>query len=329
MTFNINHKTILIAVVLLVGTFALISSVPGNAEGRYLNDAKKGKGSKAVSKAIGGSPGKISMEEFHRQRQKISGLNLLNGLYLTEEQMEQIIPLARETRESEEQALEKLIEINSDTDFIAALEEHVATLLKGNQPEGELKQTLNRFHGQEVEIGYGLEKKKQELGLKAIDVFSKEQMALIAEFKPCLIAPQDENSTLTGSAAGGLHVHNALKKMRRIPDRIWEKRKDKYMERILTQNDKHSPDFLDFDAEKKRLDKLINKARSYSDAEFELHVQDLANELLLEHGVNYEQKWVATKVANLLLNRDMEAVYVAKLDQLKSEKAQLVASGKE
>jgi len=329
MAFNINHKTILIAVVLLVGSFALISSVPTNAEGKYLKDSKRGNDSKAVSKAIEGSPEKISIEEFHRQRQKISGLNLLNGLYLTEEQMEQIIPLARETRELEEQALDKLIEINSNPEFIAALDEHVAMLLRGDQPEGKLEQTLNRFHDQEVEIGYGLDKKRQELGLKAIEIFSKEQMALIAEFKPCLIAPQDENSTLTGSASGGLHVHNALKKIRRIPDRIWEKRKGKYMERILVQNDKHSPDFLDFDAEKKRLDRIINKARSYSDAEFELHVQDLANELLLERGVSYEQKWVAKKVANLLLNRDMEAVYVAKLDQLKKEKSQLVTSGKE
>lgn len=323
MTFNINHKTVLIALVLLVGTFAMISSVPTNAENRYVRD------SKTASKAIGGSSTKISIDEFHRQRQKISGLNLLNGLYLTEEQMEQIIPLAKETRELEEQALEQLLEINSNTEFIAALDEHVATLLKGNQPEDELKQTLNRFHGQEVEIAYSLDKKKQELGLKAIEIFSKEQMALIAEFKPCLIAPQDENSTLTGSASGGLHIHNALKKMRRIPDRIWEKRKDKYMERILEQNEKNSPDFLDFDAEKERLDGIIKKARSYSDAEFELHVQDLANELLLEHGVSYEHKWVAKKVANFLLNRDMEAVYVAKLDQLKKEKAQLLASGKD
>ncbi len=329
MTFNINHKTILIAVAILVGTFALITSTPSNAEGRYSRDSEKGMNSKAVSKAIGGSKGKISMNDFHRQRQKISGLNLVNGLYFTEEQLTQLIPLAREVRELEEKAIDKLTEINTNPDFVAALDEHVATLLRGDQPEGELKQTLNRYHGQEVEIGYGLEKQKNEIGLKAIKILSNEQLALVAEFKPCLIAPQDENSTLTGSASGGLHIHNALKKIRRIPDRIWEKRKDTYMQRILVQNEKHSPDFLDYEAEKARLDTVIKRARSYSDAEFELHVQELAEELLLNNPVSYEQKWVARKVANFILNRDMEDVYIAQLAQLKKEKAQLVESGNE
>ena len=153
-------------------------------------------------------------------------------------------------------------------------------------------------------------------------------MALIAEFKPCLIAPQDENSTLTGSASGGLHIHNALKKMRRIPDRIWEKRKDSYMEKIILLNDKHSADFIDYETEMLRLDSIVKRARSYTDTEFELHVQDLADELLLERPVNYEQKWVARKVASYILNRDMEDVYIEQLAQLKKEKAELVASGK-
>ena len=316
MTFQINHKTILIAVVLLVGTFALLSSIPSNAANECRNDTKASKG-------------KLSMEDYHRQRTKISGLNLVNGLYLTEEQLTQLIPLAKEIRELEEKAIETLSEINTNPEFIAALANHETRLLNGEQPDTELKGVLNKYHGREVELGYGLEKQKNEIGLKAIKILSREQMALVAEFKPCLISPQDENSTLTGSASGGLHIHNALKKMRRIPDRIWEKRKDSYMERILNQNEKHSVDFMDFDAEKERLDSIIKRARSYSDAEFELHVTELAEELMLERPVSYEQKWVARKVATYILNRDMEDVYIAQLAKIKKEKAQLVADNKD
>jgi len=329
MKFRIDHKSILIAIVFLVGTFAILTSTSLKAadvcdDGSSINSAKFEK--KADGNIKKGEQ-KINIEEFRRQREQISGLNLINGLYLTEEQLANLIPLAREARQLEEEIRTELIEINCKEEFKDALSDHVNNLIRGNQPDTNLKQRLNKYHGKEVELHQALENKKLELGLKAIDILTSEQMALVAEFKPCLIAPQDENSTLTGQAAGGHGVQEGLRKMRRIPQRIWDKRKDKYLEKLIARNELHSSDFLDVDEEKTRIDSIIKQAREYSDAEFEVHIQELSMQLLLDNPTNYHSKSVARKVGNLILNRDMEEVYLAKLDMIQSEKRKLVASG--
>ena len=329
MKFRIDHKTILISLVFLVGTFALLTSTSSKAADEFDNSSliNTSKIKKNTNGNINKRGGKIILEDFFRQREQISGLNLINGLYLTEGQLTELIPLARETSKLAEEVRAELYEINNETEFTNALNDHVDNLILGNQPDKDLRIRLNKYHGREVELHQSLENKKIELGLNVIDILTNEQLVLVAEFKPCLIAPQDENSTLTGQAAGGHGIQNGLRKMRRIPQRIWDKRKDKYLDKLIQRNERHSPDFLDVAKEKARIDSIIKQAREYSDAEFEVHIQELSLQLLLDNPANYHQKSIARKVGNLILNRDMEDVYIAKLDMIQTEKRQLTASG--
>ena len=169
--------------------------------------------------AIGDSGAKKDIRESYKNvnllHQEISTINLLNGLYLTRDQMKEILRLAGDLRKDRE-------ELTISAEFMATLKEAEKLLgelrneiQKGSPARGELPREAHRADHQLKEMrkehNINLSKKLKEYDIKLSSILTDEQMSVVNSFNPCLIPPKN------------------LRDPVRAPDRlpiIWEQLRD-------------------------------------------------------------------------------------------------------
>ena len=213
---------------------------------------------------------------------EISLINLINGLYLSPEQISQMLKILRKVEGIRGKYQSKAVS-------------------QANQME-EILNEFREILGRNEEIDQGLIKeflqaKKREEGLKEEyhsalmpyqdqmqEVLNENQLALIEEFKPCIIPPKDTRSSARiGQAAGDTRMgEKLLTRIRQMDENVYRRRKALLIERHIERFERRVGLFSDEERveEEGRVADILKRARDLSDLDFEAQKGDLARELI-------------------------------------------------
>jgi hypothetical protein len=220
-------------------------------------------------------------------QEDISAINLLNGLYLSQDQMKQILQLAREARQVREQATinsQSLMDaLRQAEPAYAALKEEIqkGTPARGTIPtqaaqiNHHLKDLQDQSHRQMAVQYQSIEGK-----LKA--VLTPEQLKVVEDFSPCLIPPVDlRNPVRAGQAASNQGLVNRLRQLRAIPEDKWQGRRQMVVQKMVDKISENHYRMTETEktAEKSRLLAVLEKTRHMSDMDFELEKEQLAEQI--------------------------------------------------
>lgn len=254
----------------------------------------------------------------------ISTVNLLNGLYFTEQQMRGILKLAKKAQQLKQEFLEKkgavYMEVLDEAE--RAYQNLFAEIMKGEPAKqgGRIEQEALRIEHQLKEITDKV-MRTMSAELSVLDhelskILTPEQQQVIDGFKPCLIPPKDlKNPIRAGQASSNDHAINILRRIREIPSYVWDQRKYQFLSRHVERFSRHRSVLTEEEKEKElqRLLTLTEKVRTMSDADFEMEKETLAEELRpedmvhdlreeLEKRVPYMRRIKVSKSARFLLN---------------------------
>lgn len=216
---------------------------------------------------------------------EISLLNLISGLYLSPEQMNQMLAILR-----------KVEAIRGDYQSRAVSEAH--------QMEEILKE-FREILGRDEEIDQGLIREFRRAKKRGQDlreefhgalipyqdemksVLNENQIALIDGFKPCIVPPHDtRNPTRIGQDSGDTRMgERLLTRVRQMDENVYQRRKPLLIERHIGKVERHVGLFSDEERaeEESRLADIFKRARELSDLDFEAQKGDLARELKEPH----------------------------------------------
>jgi len=211
-------------------------------------------------------------------RREIRLVNLINGLDLNSMQMEMILTRARETEKLRQ---ESEAELRLRQEEMERVLEEIKFYRKDNQEVPSA--TVQRFHGLQKELResrFGLVEKIREQAREIERVLEEHQLYQLQEFVPCIIPPKGE--LRIGQAQGHQGLTRGMERIRELPYRFYEKRKDEIVTRTLKRMKLHALPRVEINEKdmKKHILSVFEKARSLKDVEFEIQKEKLAEELI-------------------------------------------------
>ena len=213
--------------------------------------------------------------------EEISLLNVLRGLYLTEQQAKEICNLALEAEKIRRDTFEQIKVLNS-IPVMTKLRDELYTALAENPPAirakvVELDNKAHRITGAALDkIAQMEEKIKKLLAPGQQDIFWK--------FVPCIVPEVDfENPIRTGQAAASSRLMPACELIRNTPQNMWEKHGQAFVDHVLKITENEAGKMTDNVREdlRRRLVKHCWKIRTMKEADYMINKSKLAEELLL------------------------------------------------
>ena len=267
---------------------------------------------------ISWSTGGIGSEKKEKLRQlnrDIVLLNLINGLYLSDEQAVSLIEKIEEADRIREDFEDLLMERKRDFEDILGDVRDV--LLKGEEIPEDLKRRVHRMK----EIQHRLEDERGEkLGRLESEVealLTKNQLITIDTYKPCTIPPaHGKIGQSVETAVQG--IVRMLTRIRRMPYDRYEIMKDMFVDNSLERVERHLGFQSPEDKERYRQELLdaFEKARTFSDKEFLLQKGELANGLIPEDlKVRKQHKNQLGRVGHFLLDTALIPILKTRLKQ--------------
>ncbi len=212
----------------------------------------------------------------------VSLLNLINGLYLTPEQMPQVLELARRAGRLRDEGLER--HAAALAEFRAALDDLRARLLADGPVPADVETPASE---KEHRI---LEARRQTLdGLRGLEqelraVLSPVQARVAEEFNPCLIPPKDLKDPVRVGEAGSetADLEDHLETVRTASERAYPAVAGGFAELLVSMMELH---LGKFDPEPRagelaRMQAVFDRVRRFDDVTFHLEKSACANDLL-------------------------------------------------
>ncbi len=245
-----------------------------------------------------------SIDQMGEVIEEISLLNLLRGIYLTQEQAEKISAMAVEAEKIRTDGLEKIKKLNS-LPKLEKLRDELFTALAEDPPavRQEVVALDNEAHRITGEVLHSISKLEDEV--KA--VLAPGQQKLFWEFVPCIVPELDlESPVRTGQAAASSRLMPAVELIRKTDEETWKKHGQAYLDHILKVIEQDVGKMTSDAREdlRRRLVKQAWKIRQMKEADFQIHRSQLAEEILL---INREKTYrsgfrLTGKVARFFLS---------------------------
>ncbi len=221
-------------------------------------------------------------------RTDINMLNLINGLYLSNEQLVRLREIARQVSE-----LHQVQPTPIDPQAFAALTETLQAMKRLLQNGREVPPTL-LMRASQLAKQAGLlaprtvpsSEEMRSLAAQVAAFLTDEQKQVLVDYKPCLIPPKNlKDPVRVGQAPNNAGAIRALERLRQIPPNIYQRRKAEIIDGLARQIEakggayppEERPAFL------QRLTELVEQVRRLSDAEFALRAEELATQFRLLH----------------------------------------------
>jgi len=244
------------------------------------------------------------INEMGQLIEEISVLNLLRGIYLSEEQAREISGYALEAEKLRKEYLAKIRDLNS-LPVLSQLRDELYTALAEAPPpvRDEAVELDNQAHA----ITGEMLTKIAELEDKVKKVLNHGQQKIFWEFVPCVVPEYDfENPVRTGQAAASSRMMPVAEFIRTTSEELWLKHGQAYLDRILKIIEQEVGKLTDDSREdlRRRLVKHAWKIRRMKEADYQIHRDKLAEELLL---INREHTFrsgfrVTGKIARFFLS---------------------------
>ncbi|MCX7703303.1 MAG: hypothetical protein N2234_04280 [Planctomycetota bacterium] len=222
-------------------------------------------------------------------REKTSFINLINGLNLSKEQMSEILKVNEEFRAEVERRYDELKEKFKQAK--ECFERWIEIIKKGELPEKEMKET-QMADSEMVKIGHWVQSLQQKYGEHLDKVFTDAQRAVIDDFNPCIVPPQNLRDPIRVGQASGANPEliNGLRFIRSLNGKPFQQRI--VIESAVQRAVKFETELAHLTEEEQKVEaerirKLIEKACDMSDVDFELNKDKLAEEFI--SGSAYEK----------------------------------------
>jgi hypothetical protein len=211
-------------------------------------------------------------------RREIRLVNLINGLELDSEQMEIILTRAQEV-EKLRQEFEARLRLGQ-AEMERVLEE-IKSYRKHNQEvPSATAQSFHRLQTEFKESRFNLMEKTREYAKEIEETLEEHQVYQLQEFIPCIIPPKGE--LRIGQAQDHKGLTRGMERIRELPYRFYERKKDEIIARTLERMKLHAPLKVEINEKemKKHIGSVFEKARSLKGVEFDLQKDNLAAELI-------------------------------------------------
>jgi hypothetical protein len=221
----------------------------------------------------------------HDLRKEITLYNLINGLYLSQDQIVQMLAVLRKVEGVRGEYEEKTIsQARHMEEIFKGIKECVA------RDEEIAKELAHEFHSTKK----GMEDVKKGFHGKMISyqdeikgILNENQIALLEEFRPCIIPPRDTwDSARVGQASGNTRRgERLLTQIREMDERVYQRRQSLLIERHIERVERHRGVFSNEERaeEGRRVADILARARELSDVDFEARKGNLARELREPH----------------------------------------------
>ncbi|MCD4786286.1 MAG: hypothetical protein K8T10_20880 [Candidatus Eremiobacteraeota bacterium] len=224
---------------------------------------------------------KSTNEEIHRLMRDIKTINLINGLYLSNDQMKELLEVVREAKRLEEKIQTQDERTNPET--CKVFKKMKAELMRKNDVSEDLKRKFIRIERETHEKMSEHGKRMNELIGKVKKILNENQMVILSEYEACLIPVRSiANPERIGQAGGDEHFMRILSQIRRIPESEYRNVK-KF---ILADHEKMLKNhFRDEKMRKEALERIelaMEQARSLNDEEFEMKKAEISAGVKLE-----------------------------------------------
>jgi hypothetical protein len=225
--------------------------------------------------------------------------NLLTGLYLSDEQLQKLIPLARRAGELKERFDRTKEEyMKKGCDVLQAVRSDV--IRTGDASES----TKRRYH--EIKGPFEKEEDAFKAEMKSLNgqvqsILTENQKCIVASYKPCIIPIRSiSNPERIGQAGGNEGVIKALTRAREVPQEKYEQAKKRFLEKVTPRlekelDEKDIPAFLD------KISAVMDKVRKMTPEEFEIQKSSLAEQLQPRRDVD-EGDALRNKINRFILN---------------------------
>ncbi len=221
----------------------------------------------------------------HDLRREISLINLVNGLYLSAEQMNQMLAVLRKVEATRGEYRTKA------TSQVHEMEEILTRIRETVARDEEIGEDLAREFHQVKKKGEGLREQFHGLMRPYKDeikgILNENQLALIEEFKPCVVPSHDvRNPVRIGQASGDTRMgERLLTRVRQMDERAYMGRKSFIIGRHIERVERHVGIFSEEERaeEESRVADIFKRARELSDVDFDVQKGDLARELKEAH----------------------------------------------
>ncbi len=261
------------------------------------------------------SPGSLDtaqIEETRRLRQEISLLNLLNGLYLSPEQLGQLVPLAEKAAAIHQQYRQTYATESGDyARELSALRDGLYGAT-GATPEQKGPASA-RHHRLDSLLRQKMTDELLPLEEEARRVLNEAQLAIIQDFKPCLTPPKNLSDPVAVGQVNTTEREEAmLDIVRRMPPALYADQRARIAEAIVNQQEmmkgKLGADVRA--ATQATFGRRMDEARMLSDVEYALRKKDLARSFqVYDDKVVFRQGQRQTgPVAAWLLGADSAAI---------------------
>lgn len=210
-------------------------------------------------------------------RREVQLLNLLNGLELSEQQMQVSLEKAREAGEIRDRLRAEGDE--KEADVLRVLSQFKAALMRGENVSEDLKREWHALYGENRALMEEYEREMDRLAREIEGHLEEHQRYALERFVPCIVPPEGE--LRIGQAGGTAGIEAILVRVRQIPPRRYQAQKERLLEDFLQRLRAHLPRgyVLDEAQVKDKLLSVAEQARALSDVEFEVQKGDLAQQL--------------------------------------------------
>lgn len=215
--------------------------------------------------------------EVREAAQEVKLLNLVNNLYLTQQQTEFVLAKAKEAQQIREKFRDEA-KVRED-EYLGVLSEIKHDLKEDNFISEEKRKEFHLLKKQIEDLRYKYEDEVIQLAKEIEGNLTSVQKGIVEEYKPCIIPPK--GPARAGQATDNTALQRHLARIREIPEDRYQVRKYHLAEKAVERKKRHLPSGCQFDeeAEIKKVLGFYDKVRSLDDLEFVLQEKSLAEEL--------------------------------------------------
>ncbi|MBI3924607.1 MAG: hypothetical protein HY319_03630 [Armatimonadetes bacterium] len=236
--------------------------------------------------------------EFFLMAQEVQSINLVQGLYLSEEQAAQLEELARRQCESRARLERRLGQQRGQLHEL--LGEMRSELLEKQQVTPATRQRHDEVMAR---LAGPLSEHKTvtaELVAEARKILNENQLELVARYNPCLVPPDPSQESRVGQSSGS-EVERGLRDIRQMPGWMYPMAKRKFLGDLRTK----LTAFHGAEEAQRRIQAIehtMDRARSLSDEEFAQQKAELVGTIHPEGAVRCGAE-IDKALEELLLSR--------------------------
>ncbi len=248
------------------------SGSPSDAFKTPLESSEEGK-TKEYSSVTSATP--YGGYEYKQVEQELHTINLVNSLYLSKDQMKQLLPLVEEMNETN-LALSELMRKNYPH-IIAVMKDMKKQLMTHTAITEEQQKELDKYAVPIYEKMAEKRDKTKVLLQKIKGILNPNQIQIIASYEPCIVPDgRVTDPQKIGGVGGDESFGELLDEIRDMPEDEYKKLKREYLERKeklmkVYNSERQIRTVIN------QLDTSMEKARKMNDMDFELHKSELMN----------------------------------------------------